>query len=1641
MKKSLLLTVLLCAFVFSTYAQRITISSFIVKHELPADINLWGADAVNGAATGGNNPIDYLKMVIQVKRSGAIVCGNTPQTTQSISGFVTKAIRTNDITAALGNCTLQPGQYTLCIQFFDMENLSLGNEQCRDFTVASPVQQVQVIYTGPALVYPEDGTIFKQSHTLGFLDDKPLRLRWTPVVPAPPINDLLYTIKIYEVNTGQQPAQAIMSNSPVFEKTLKNTQTIWQIPSEYKSSIENKRIVWTVQATNNQGNGYGANNGKSEVKGFTILPLTANQPPVVINSTPVSCITTSNTAFHTGDIIHLSDGFELKFTTDPTGTNDSLSGKGTVYVKWLGLLNVKFKGIKINAQDQLCSGSVYTNTDSSQVYPTQWAVNVLGNPNWGSWTETKIKGVCAGIKANIPFKPLVKATDQVNTILTVVPLNMPLGYFKANDTTTSIGFTEMVFSADHAEFEVIASLPAKGIFKHSNGTDVIALRGNGIHFTSRGLSGITGSIKLLDPVSFSYATGNEYLKLTFNKEGAGHLGNGIVFSAVNNEFWKYDFDVNVELPKEWLVPVDPAKTNVDMNFQLEIAQWSDFILQGNLPACTIPHSNGIGLEAGLITYDHSSITNVTNMAFPTGYLGDTNAMFSGFYMKNFKFTLPDELRSYEDTSKKIQIIAENLIIDQYGITGKIFAANVLMYPKANIGNLGASIDTVTINLSYNVLTDAKMVGQITLPISSTDDIANAINYSVLFLPSGGIGPANSSSLTFALKPNRDIKSKFFGDGKIQINQTSSFSLILSRSSMNVRDVNLNIDLNGKLYYPTGKILDPGGNIPIDLDLSCDFEHFGMSYSKNAAENFSFNTGHWSFASPQKKILGFSYTISDIKFKYDAIVPITDPSTSATDYLFKGGLELKATINIGSDKVSVCGETKIKIQGGVISYRYGTTSVTGLSTVRQDWRFLTHLKSAFIGIKVEDVGVDVKIAAAEIKGNVKLYKNDPVFGNAFKGDVAVKFKTLNLAVQAGAIFGNTKYIPGNTLPAFKYWMVQAQVNLPTPGIVFMPGIVFRGFGAGVYSRMHMTPPAVLNPVTAASSTFGGAIFTPDYSVSVGFKVKAIIATTPKEETFNGSVALGAQFNTNGGIDFIQVDGLFNCGSKIGQENKAFAFGGLTCTYDFPHKVFDAGLTLNIEKAPVLATNGAVQAKLHIDGTYNKWFFKFGTPTHPNKLKILGVGVNSYMEFGNDIEIPGGFMQETRDGFTTLGYNIPFTDNATGEGKYQSAKGFAFGIGVNYQHSDTWNIASVSSYFVNVNYGIDAGGEIDASFLQYSGCEAYGNGLGEGWRAGCSMALYAGASLGYAYNLPYPIGSGSGPLITAKSAVYATAEFPNPTYFEGDVSGDIEIPGIPKKYSPHFARHFKFGDHCAGSTVNDPGNQNVYTQQDVGDSLSYTLIKNIITPGATGVLRTTDFSVLLNYPYNESFDVQEQQSDGQLKVRTFRAFYTATLTQDSITSIPNTINRNAPVTENRINQSQRTSTNTGTISRVQNQISPQTTTRHSTFNNTTRSTVTMQMNPAVALALSLSLIDAGYDELGAKLFILEALSNGGISNAPVNALKPNTTFKFKIDGVLQEYIGNAWVAVNHKNTSTPIKQTKSIYFKTNSDAVSNSAIINR
>lgn len=263
MKKKLCILVLLLVMSAMSFAQQINISSLIVKPVLPSNVSQWDPTAVNGIATGTADT-DGVRMAINIVRNGnSFVCGTTYENAMEMAGFATKVIRTSDVTGALGDCILPPGEYRLCVQFYSA-GLPDAYEACRDFTVASPIvqpgqQQTAVEYSVPNLMAPADGSSIKEADA-----KKPITLRWTPAVPPPPVNDINYTIRIYEILSGQKPEQALRGNQPLLDLDLKGqTQTRWTIPSGTEN-IENRKFVWNVQATNNEGKPYGRNNGMSE---------------------------------------------------------------------------------------------------------------------------------------------------------------------------------------------------------------------------------------------------------------------------------------------------------------------------------------------------------------------------------------------------------------------------------------------------------------------------------------------------------------------------------------------------------------------------------------------------------------------------------------------------------------------------------------------------------------------------------------------------------------------------------------------------------------------------------------------------------------------------------------------------------------------------------------------------------------------------------------------------------------------------------------------------------------------------------------------------------------------------------------------------------------------------------------------------------------------------------------------------------------------------------------------------------------------------------------------------------------------------------------------------------------------------------
>ncbi|HNF43495.1 MAG TPA: hypothetical protein PLT49_07490, partial [Ferruginibacter sp.] len=140
MKKLLLL--LLPAFFclyLSAQPQQIRIVSFTVKNQLPASVDNWNSTPGSLLLVAQAQPgvrVPGLKLVVQIKSGGAVVCGNASTGGMPVDNFQARTFSVQELTGALQGCReLKDGSYTICVQFFNGERKEVSQEVCKEFRV------------------------------------------------------------------------------------------------------------------------------------------------------------------------------------------------------------------------------------------------------------------------------------------------------------------------------------------------------------------------------------------------------------------------------------------------------------------------------------------------------------------------------------------------------------------------------------------------------------------------------------------------------------------------------------------------------------------------------------------------------------------------------------------------------------------------------------------------------------------------------------------------------------------------------------------------------------------------------------------------------------------------------------------------------------------------------------------------------------------------------------------------------------------------------------------------------------------------------------------------------------------------------------------------------------------------------------------------------------------------------------------------------------------------------------------------------------------------------------------------------------------------------------------------------------------
>ena len=84
-------------------------------------------------------------------------------------------------------------------------------------------------------------------------------------------------------------------------------------------------------------------------------------------------------------------------------------------------------------------------------------------------------------------------------------------------------------------------------------------------------------------------------------------------------------------------------------------------------------------------------------------------------------------------------------------------------------------------------------------------------------------------------------------------------------------------------------------------------------------------------------------------------------------------------------------------------------------------------------------------------------------------------------------------------------------------------------------------------------------------------------------------------------------------------KAKIIGNVGVTYDFPLKHFNLSANVDVNAHPI-TTPSPANLVLDINGSTNKWYFKFGEPSHLNMVNVMSNIFNCFNRSGNTFALP-------------------------------------------------------------------------------------------------------------------------------------------------------------------------------------------------------------------------------------------------------------------------------------------------------------------------------------------------------------------------------------------------------------------------------------
>lgn len=1153
------------------------------------------------------------------------------------------------------------------------------------------------------------------------------------------------------------------------------------------------------------------------------------------------------------------------------------SGTGEVYVPWMAqTVSLEFQDIECDATGRLLNGEIIAEVDpSAPSTPRQWLLGAIASNV--DYDHSQVQAAMEWADSNLvdieylgtggPLAPLGDPAINMPMVLNLDP--------GVNDSRFAI--TEMVFEPNKSKFNAVVALDAPAEW---NVTETIGFAAKGVPFHPTDVVSPPERITLVDDILLNNVNSDIHFRFKAPAEPFDPYHQGCYIEWDETGFEEFGLEIAAEFTREWFTPIPDDSLGVEKSTATLVGTgtaWNDLIISGDWPKSRIENAHGMTIEVDHLNLDLSDSMNPIDMDFPTAYglTGvDTTSLWRGFFAENVELGLPESWDTFDTLSTgQPKIGVHDLFIDDQGLTMLAYAHDVVQWPRANIADLNASVDTIHIEWLFSSLTEAHIKGTIGLPASHPDSIMNPLKYDGFFLDSMAIAldttfnlPGSFSDtvgvLGLVIEPAGPIYANMLR-GMLELEPTSQ---IVAYKQDTVK--NFSMLLDGDIIYDDV----PLGNY-LKLDMEVGFNGLGMIY--NSVNSLEFELGTWSLASPQKSANGFPFSIENIELN-----PL--PKTAGQRY--HGSLDFDVLFALGDTTSSISAGSSLGIEFEVVDSPADSTK----------------FKPKYLGADLDSLGIDAHLAAVDIEGYLSI-GTDSIYGKRFTGGLDAYFKGPGFGIDVDGEFGNTNYMHTSK---YRYWKVDAGTTFGSP-VPFLAGLGFYGFSGGAYGNME------LDIVETAPDTYTKT-YTPSHG-AWGFKAGATIGTVPLQDAFNADISLEAAFS-GGGISYITFEGLFGTNAKIAdrRNGEGFINGSLLTFYDFPAKHFFLGADATINSPPI-TTPSPISLALDIDGLASEWYFICGKPDYNSAAPELmnevnidlsgsggGITLYEYFMFGNNIPYPNGFTYKFREAYKDKLDVYPGFDGNVGSGGADSnselGKGMALGIGFQFEQEGEQHISG--NY--HLGYDMSAGAEVNLSYMRYAGSCAGHNPIGtNGWRAKGNLGLYATA----AARVDKKNGSGTvtktWTIADLRAGAWVTGEFPNPHYAAGAIDGQAKIghwvgkahplghwkPNFPWTYEGPCHHHvdkyllnvnvhkaFEIGHQCNNVADNTTP---TFTQENITDDFDDILIEHVSPLQNFNYPETAPIAVKFAFDPGEVFHVSEQQGSGAIINRTFRLDYTRSL----------------------------------------------------------------------------------------------------------------------------------------------------------------------